>query len=198
MLRKLETNATAERILDVTVRLIDEKNGLHQVNLRQIAQVAGCAHTNVYNYFENFEGLLWAAFARILDLWWRYVQDHFHADLPESERLLDFTAAHIDFALEHAGWYRCIWLDPLFGKAPSEIMTRLHSLRNQFIDLMMQASGKPLTVEQANQFEVVLHGYLHGEICKLVTGRISGSHQQAYRTQILSNVQHLFQLLIQD
>lgn len=192
MLRKLETNATAERILDVTVRLIDEKNGLYQVNLRQIAQLAGCAHTNVYNYFENFEGLLWAAFGRILDLWRNYVQDHVRSDLPASERLLDFIAVQIDFALEHAGWYRCIWLDAFFGSPPAEIMARFHDVRQGFIELLAQSSSQPLTVGQAEQLEIVLHGYVHGEICKLINGRILVADPQAYKARILANSQLLF------
>jgi AcrR family transcriptional regulator len=198
MLRKLETNATAERILDVTVRLIDEKKGVHQVNLRQIAQFAGCAHTNVYNYFENFEGLLWAAWGRIIALWQEYVQAHVRPDLPATEHLFDFIAVYIEFALEHTGWFRCLWLDPLFGDPPAEILAQFQNLRNRFLERVIQASTKPLTAEQADQIEMLLHGYVHGEVCKLLTGRLLVPDRQAYQAQILNNFRHLFQLLMQS
>ena len=124
MLRKLHPNPTSERLIEITVNLIDENGGLQGVNLRKIAKLAGCAHTNVYNYFQNFEGLLWAALERILKRWLQYTeeQEQGSPDLEPDTFLARAIASQLDFALEHSGWYRFIWLEPLSGSPPPEVM----------------------------------------------------------------------------
>jgi len=49
------------RIIEVTLELINREGGVQGVNLRQIARLLSCAHTNLYNYFSDGNELLWAA-----------------------------------------------------------------------------------------------------------------------------------------
>ena len=58
---------TADRFVDTTLELIAEQGGSQGVNLREVARRIGCAHTNVYNYFDSYDDLLWSAFRRVLD-----------------------------------------------------------------------------------------------------------------------------------
>jgi len=198
MLRKLEQNSTSERLIDAALKLIDASNGIQQVNLREVARLARCAHTNVYNYFQNFDDLLWEVFARLLELWERYVQEHCQADLPPDRILIDFIAAQIQFALDHPGWYRCIWLEPLFRNSPSHILDKFLLLRDQFIQVLMYSSGNRMKAEQIELIENVMHGYLHGEICHLISGRMLVPDTQAYKTMILTNAQAVFGALLRD
>jgi AcrR family transcriptional regulator len=47
MQKKLEPNEMTNRLIEATLQLIEENGGLNNVNLRQIARRANCAHTNI-------------------------------------------------------------------------------------------------------------------------------------------------------
>lgn len=195
MLRKLEINPTAERLIETTVALIDRQGGLQNVNLRKIAQLSGCTHTNVYNYFHNFEELLWTAFERILDTWRAYIAEQCAPDLAPEEAYADFIAHQVDFAMEHPGWYRFIWLDPFFETPPPHIFERFHFLRAAFLDLIMKASASQLTSEHAEQIEEILHSYCHGDLCKLISGRVSAPDWEQHKQRIILRCRELLKLL---
>ena len=195
MLRKLEPNPTSERLIEITLQLIDENDGLRGVNLRQIARLAGCAHTNVYNYFQNFEGLLWAALERVLKRWVQYTEERKQGspDLEPETFLANFTASQIDFALEHSGWYRFIWLEPLSGSPPPQVMEVLQNMQADFLEILSTLSGNTLDHEYMDRVATIIHGYLHGEICKVINGR--ASRREKYRSNIITNTQTLLKLL---
>ena len=195
MLRKLHPNPTSERLIEITVNLIDENGGLQGVNLRKIAKLAGCAHTNVYNYFQNFEGLLWAALERILERWLQYTeeQEQGSPDLEPDTFLARVIASQLDFALEHSGWYRFIWLEPLSGSPPPEVMEILQKMQINFIDMLKSLSIGTHDHEHMERVSTIIHGYLHGEICKVINGR--ASRREKYRSNIIVNTQTLLKLL---
>ena len=197
MLRKLEQNQTAQRLIDVTVELIDKQSGVQGVNLRKIAKLAGCAHTNVYNYFENFDGLLWAAFEHILGQWQKYGQAHLRIDLSPKETFADFIGVQVDFALEHSGWYRFIWIEPFYGTPPQVIYDLFRGLRGAFLHLIMAAAENPITEEQGTVVEEMLHGYCHGDLCKLISRRTFVPNIEQHKQHIMANCRTLLRTLTQ-
>ena len=64
-----QSNKTADKFIEETLKLIVEKNGSKNVNLREISKRIGCAHTNAYNYFNGFQGLMWATYERALKIY---------------------------------------------------------------------------------------------------------------------------------
>jgi AcrR family transcriptional regulator len=195
MLRKLHPNPTSERLIEITVNLIDENGGLQGVNLRKIAKLAGCAHTNVYNYFQNFEGLLWAALERVLERWLQYTEEREQTtpDLEPDTFLANVIASQIDFALEHSGWYRFIWLESLSGSPPPEVIEILQKMQINFINMLKTLSIDTPDHEYMERVSTIIHGYLHGEICKVINER--ASRREKYRSNIIVNTQTLLKLL---
>ncbi len=58
-----------DKFVNTMLELILEKGGLTDVNLRMVSKKIGCAHTNAYNYFDGFDGLIFAAYDRALDIY---------------------------------------------------------------------------------------------------------------------------------
>ncbi len=61
----MKKNISKEQIIDTTLELLKDKSDIRTINLREIARVLGCAHTNLYNYFPSFQDLLWEAHMEI-------------------------------------------------------------------------------------------------------------------------------------
>jgi AcrR family transcriptional regulator len=195
MSKKPERNEMAARLVEATLKLIEERGGLHGVNLRQIAKEAGCAHTNVYNYYPDFEALLWDVFDRIGEMSLDYSVQHTQPGLSQGERVQQVFSVMIDFAAEHPGWYRCLWLEPLSGKPPKRITDNRRQQREAMAALLGEARPNPLNKEQADNLFVILFNYVHGAISLMINGRIYRSDLQSYKLQTLKNVRMLMRVL---
>jgi AcrR family transcriptional regulator len=195
MLKKTERNEMAEHLVEAALKLIEERGGLHGVNLRQIAKEAGCAHTNVYNYYQDFEALLWDVFDRIGEVWMDYRAQHLQPGLAQDELVRQLFSVQIDFALKHPGWYRCLWSEPLSGKPPKEIVDNRRKQRDAMARLLIEMQPNTLSKEQADNLFVILFNYVHGAISLLINGRVYRSDLQSYKLQTLDNVQMLVRVL---
>jgi AcrR family transcriptional regulator len=193
MQKKLERNEMTRRLIDATLQLIEENGGLNNVNLRQIARRANCAHTNIYNYYQNFEGLLWDVIARIGELWLEICTVNFRPGMPIEELVCQFAEIQFDFAIAHPGWYRCLWSEPLSGKPPMEIIEERRKQRYSISLYITQASLGMIDKDQADRLFVILFSYLHGAISMLIDGRIYKAFPQEHKDLILTNTRFLLQ-----
>lgn len=196
--RRLDENTTYEELIRITLDLIDKKGSSKNVNLREIAKQLGCAHTNIYNYFENYEDLLWTAMVRVLGLMVKNTESWVKPDQIEKKGYLSkFVEAHIDFALSHPGWYQFIWLDQFKKTAATEETIKVfEKLEVRFYEIMYAASKKQLTRQEASEAGIIIHGYLHGDICKLIAGKYLKTSEEAYKKRIKANVKKLIESLI--
>ena len=188
---------TPARLLNAAIAAIEEAGGCRGVNLRGIAQAAGCAHTNVYNYFSSYEALLWGALAEALERMSTFTQRRLDAVREPEEAVRAFVEAQIDFAVEHPGLYRLVWLEALAGAPPPAIRDRLAAMRIRWIQVMTGRPLRQLSAAVARRADDILHGYVHGEICKLICGRVlpAGTTAES-RVRIVANVELLSELLL--
>jgi AcrR family transcriptional regulator len=171
-----------EKILEVVLQMIEEKEDVRQINLRQVAKRAGCAHTNIYNYFKTTEEMLWQAAIPAMQLIKTQTTDRLKM-LPfgdDKTRLHAVFSVFIEFALMHPGIFRFIWL----AKAPDTVTppAELHILLEQcWMDFLKAVftTESCLSSEEQNNIGQILFAYLQGEIIKLINKRyLTGSEAQ--------------------
>lgn len=196
--KHLEENKTHDELIGITLDLIDKKGSSKNVNLREIAKLYGCAHTNIYNYFDNYEDLLWSAMERVLDRMVKNTESWVEPERIEEEGYLSkFVEAHIDFGINHPGWYHFIWLDQFKKTASSKKTIKvLEKLEARFYEIVYAAADRRLSRKEASEAGVVIHGYLHGEICKLIAKRYLNISEKAYRERIKVNVNKLIESFV--
>jgi AcrR family transcriptional regulator len=195
-LRRIEGNATAERLLDVTLELIDKRGSSRGVNLREIAKRAGCAHTNAYNYFYNLEELFWYALARLLKRMEKYMVEKVGLVYDSNQYFEKFILGQIDFAFEHPGWYRFIWLEHISGSPPRVVMQYWEKLQADFILVIFALSKKRLSQAQSESVAEIIRGYIHGEICSLLSGKNYRSDREHIQSRIIKNAETMLEALI--
>jgi AcrR family transcriptional regulator len=190
-----------ETIVQATLELIQEKESASQVNMREVARALGCAHTNIYNYFEDYGDLLWAALDAAGD---RFIAE-VAASVKSTDRLTSslnrFFAGIIDFYLAHKGWLRLFWADPLKQPRPPESAVlgeeRVARLVSLFSAAVQATYGISLPQSQAYHFLHVLHCYLYGEISIYISGRGLVPEEGKFRSNLLQECVNLTDLLNQ-
>ena len=180
--RKL-TGSGRDVFIGAVLEMLDEGVGLRDLNLRRVAKRAGCSHTNAYNYFVSYDELLWWSLRGALERMVTLAE-------PASEDLID---VYVRYALDHPAWYRLVWLDPLTEPPPAEVAEYLAVPARVFATWVAtnlwrgdQGGG---ALDLATR---VLHGYLHGELAAITTGRVAGRRDELVKrvregTDILMN-----------
>jgi hypothetical protein len=90
-----------------------------------------------------------------------------------------------------------MWLDILTGQIPEDILKSAAGLKDRFAELVYIFADGQLSRKQAYNVSTVIHSYMHGEICKMISGRDHVNIDVA-RDEIKSNVDRLLKLLISD
>jgi AcrR family transcriptional regulator len=191
-------DVSKELIIATTLRLIEENGGIKDVNLRGIAKEIGCAHTNLYNYYNSFDEIIWEALGHILLKMIDYVDVRIASAANDEERFYSALEAILDFSLQHPGWYRLVWFELIGGEPSQQTAQILISPTEGLNNMVIKASGGMLTEEKANRVANILHSYLHGEICKWISDRGPASSIEEISTKVLSTLKQLYKLLIKE
>ena len=194
-----------DRFVDAVLEMLDEGLGVREINLRTVARRLGYAHTNAYNYFASLEELLWWSLREALE---RMVQGD---DASRSGPDQDPLGTYIDFAIEHPEWYRLVWLVPLNGPPPPEVLAYLPVPGRKLVGWIedrlrghgdagshrADAGAIEANAIEANAIEAgarILHRYIHGELAILTTGRVL-EPKPLFRQALLDNTDRLFRQL---
>jgi len=172
-----------EAFVRATLEMLDEGTGIRELNLRAVAKRVGCAHTNAYNYFASFEELLWWSLRGALERMIAFAD-------PAQD---DLIARYVEFALEHPAWYRLVWLDALGGTPPGEVAGFLRVPADVFARWVNERLGRGQGVDP-DLATRVLHGYLHGELAAIVSGRVAGTGDEL-RERVRSGASALIRAL---
>ncbi len=185
-------------LIDCAVALIDELGGAQGVNMRTVAARARCAHTNVYNYFESYEALLWAALGETLDRFVRFVEARIAvsgAQGVEAYKIL--LCSQIDFAREHTGLYRFLSFEHRFASPmPPEIAQRLERMEESILGLLGAAGTSEARRKELENVHRIVFRYVYGSLCSMVQGRLGEGMDKEQETTIRSNVAYLCSLLL--
>lgn len=193
MVVKKRSGPTAERFVEVTLELIEEQGGSQNVNLREVARRVGCAHTNVYNYFDGFSGLLWEALRRAVAQYARSLAGGLDDEMAPLDYFRQVVSNYVRFTREHPGLYRFISLDPVNdGDYPDEVIETVAALVEWLVDVIV-ACAPGTSRDDAENACFVIDAYISGESASLITGRALPGDDIAER--MLDNAVRLFTLL---
>jgi len=184
-----------QRLIEAALALIVENGGCRGVNLRQIAARAGCAHTNVYNYFDSLEELFWAAMVHAIDFQLGELAEQIRSPAAARDPLRHFITAQVSLAQSHPTLYRLCWLEPLDGPAPAGVLERFGGMRQyweRFVGARFAALRSRTDPEWARQ---IIHGYFHGELCKLIGRQAFLPPSDDDRHRIVANTLALIDLV---
>ena len=145
-----------EDIIFAALSLLEETGDISQLNLRKITRRAGCAHTNAYNYFHNFEALKWELLAQALTL----LENYMFEKTSTGPDALILISRYISFAIEHPALYKLIWITDLEPDAAPKDTGFLRRIPMRFAD--------SIPMEKAD----LLHSYIHGKLLNIIFSRL--------------------------
>ena len=186
--------STEQRLVEATLELITEKGGSLDVNLRAVSRRVGCAHTNVYNYFDSYQDLLWEAFRRALRVYGEYLTRDLGGVDDPTEYLRRTVTNLASFPQQDPGLYRLIGSDPIDLEAiPADVMETVTSMKRWFASVVAAAAGPEVSAAGARDIADIVIAYIDGETLNLINGRAIADEDLSAR--VVGNALRLFGLL---
>ena len=193
---KMTKNISKDQIIDVTLELINAKQSIADVNLRNIARILGCAHTNIYNYFNDFNDVLWqsveAALLRFLD----YVTHDLDEIHDNNLKLEQFFLKILDFYLQNKGYFKLIWFEQIKGARPQHTHDTVVQGVNVLTDIVYELYKDTITKEQAHYILHNVHCYLHGEFSIFIAGRGLIQEEEDFKIYVVKECKKMINLLV--
>jgi AcrR family transcriptional regulator len=189
---KLE-NKTYYKYIEATLESIAEHGGLTGVNLAIISKKLGYAHTNAYNYFQGFEGLVFAAFDEAIVRYGNSVIRELDLIDDGYQYVLQFVKNIIDFALNNPGYYRFIGSDDfnISGLSHSTI-EKVIQLKQFFLDVIYSVTKSSISRAESDDDANILMSYLDGELFNIINKRAFSDDQTEIR--MINNTMRLLKL----
>jgi AcrR family transcriptional regulator len=176
-------NLSREIIINKTLELIEEKQSIQKINLRKIAKELNCAHTNLYNYFSNYNDLLWNALAEAIKIMNQAIF---------TEKSLDnIIDSFIQFSIDHKGLYRLIWYERVEGEVPEKIKELLLEPQKKTYENLKDNYENWDIVSKKIQVSLA---YVHGEITIMINNRIieNSIDEESWKQNIKRNAINIF------
>lgn len=193
-----KNHLSREQIIETTLNLINQEQGLHNVNLREIARNLGCAHTNIYNYFQDFNELLWHAVDAAATQFVYYITQNLDSFPDEGSKLEHYFYNYIDFYLNNRGWFKLIWFEQVGGGRPKESIELSYHIVDQLTETLRAICCHRITAQQAHYLLHTVHCYIHGEISIFLAGRGLIKAEPEFRNYVKKESLKLFGLLLND
>lgn len=189
---------TREMVIDTAARMIEENNGIKNVTLREIAKQLGCAHTNLYNYFDSLAEIYWEAAAWILlRLISEAKQKEQREGIAEGD-LFSMLEQFVDFSIDHPGWYQFLWHESLIGKPSPHVAEVLQRPTDYIRKAVRITAGKEIPEEKVEQIGDIMFNYTFGEISTWVHHRSANNPRSVLKERIGTNLHQIYSLMIRS
>lgn len=168
---------TEDMIVKKALEIIERTKEPGSFNMRKLARELGCAHTNIYNYFDSFDSLLWTVAAEALQI----MSDSIFLD----ETLEGFMHRYLDFAFEHSGLYRLIWFHKIETQMPDQLKEIFLYPSKKSVEIFKKELGST----DGDEFESiqVSLAYTHGEIAMALNQRMDIRDLSVWKKRVLRN-----------
>lgn len=156
-------------IIEIALEILDSRGTSQAINLREIARIGGFKHTNIYNYFDSLEALLWEVQYKVLENEIKYIMNNIVRTDRESY-MKSFFSAIFDYFDNRKGQYWIIWFDNISGESPDKNEEERKKIGRILVEIISLFSENKTEHELFEKVGLI-HSYFHGEFSKYLSGR---------------------------
>lgn len=171
----MKKSITKEQIIQTVLDLLKDQSDIRNVNLREIARVLGCAHTNLYNYFPSFNDLLWEVHMEIENQFIKKISLEIERVQDDKLKLYQFFFTLSELYLDHKGWFRLAWLDYFDDGQPEKDKIATEQIVNTMVEMLaniwLAIYPNAPTRERLHSILHDVHCYIVGEVSNFINGR---------------------------
>lgn len=198
----MKKSITKKQIIETALDLLKDQSDIRNVNLREIARVLGCAHTNLYNYFSSFNDLLWEAHMEIENKFIEQILLTLENVQDNKVKLHQFYFSLSELYLDHKGWFRLAWLDYIDDVRPEKDKIATEKVVNTMVEILeaIWLSIYPNAPDRERIHGVLhdVHCYIVGEVSNFINGRGLIQDKEVLKKHIAETAVAFFTLSLRE
>jgi hypothetical protein len=171
----MKKNLNKKSIALATLEMLKNKSDLKEINFREISRYLNCSHTNLYNYFNSYNALLWEAHTELQYIFLEYLEHKISAVNFGELELRVIINAFLDFYLENKGWFKLAWILYIEGERPLNNIQATEYVFKKLVGYVSNISeSKNKTRFDINIMDEIVHNthcYIIGEVSNYIFGR---------------------------
>lgn len=149
------------------------EEGVSNLTVKKVADLAGYASGTLYNYFKDLNNLLFHCIVYFMDECKEYVLNQIRDVQDIKKRVIKLSKAYCEYFLKRPNVYRLMFLTDL-GKVPDNLRQEIHSPQIVLIlrDTLQECSRKGLILEEnVSTIENLMSTSVHGLLLFFIKGR---------------------------
>jgi AcrR family transcriptional regulator len=198
----MKKQITKDRIIATTLALIQDQNDLQGLNLREIARALGCAHTNLYNHFPSYTGLLWETLSAVQTKFMAVLKENISGAKTAEMKLRSFFSTFLQVYLDNKGWFRLAWLEYIGDNRPQSNIETTKRTREELdryaAGIWEGISGTVPDMKKISRVMHTTHCYIIGEISNYISGRRLIDNEAQFKKNTAREAMRLFLLCMRE
>lgn len=171
----MKKKITKEYIVMTALDLIRNRSDLRGLNLRELARTLGCAHTNLYNYFQSYNDLLWETHTALHYKFMEILAEKLESANTVETRLIYCFESLVEIYINNEGWFRLAWHEYIGGDRPQsdiEVTEKANKILSNYLsDIWKEIYGNRPNTEKLKSILHNTHCYIIGEVSNYILGR---------------------------
>lgn len=160
----------AEIIINTFLSILNEECSSETVSFREIARRIGCNHTNLYNYFKNFDDLRVQSLIHVAQNLRKQIIPH-STNHPPDAVFQHFVQSLVQWATQNPAIYRFLWIDNMPHESTEAVFSVLPRPEHTIVPILEKLVTTPASAQEMRRISTMVHSYVHGEIVKVLCNR---------------------------
>lgn len=187
-----------DMIMRAALKLILEHNSSASLTIRDVAKELGCSHPNIYNYYSSMLELRWDCLLRAMEEMMEHTARNLTPEGDSDTRFQQFFLVLCAYFLEHPGYYRLIWFDPMGESIPEHAVPRLQAPGLRLRDFALNLYPELGNPQVAAESMLMIHRYFHGEMSTIISGRVIPEDFETIKKRVAHNCLWLMHAFIKE
>ncbi|MBS4535646.1 TetR/AcrR family transcriptional regulator [Clostridium sp. D2Q-14] len=156
------------------------EEGIKNVTVRKVADIAGYSYATIYNYFKDLDTLILYCINDFLEDCYEYVQTQKHPN-NDIDKIKSLINSYIEYFLKYPQSFQVIFIEDISVELPEEIVNNVLNPRVAILlseEFNNYAKKSKISNKNIDFIKELVSNYIHGKLLFYIKRGINQNHKE--------------------
>lgn len=185
-----------DKIIKTALEIIEKEKSAKSVGLREIARRIDCSAPNIYNHFNNLNGLLNEVMQYIIEDFMRAIMKAMKKIDRQDLIILKSADTLVSYALKHEGWFYFFHFEKIDMKMTEDTKKKRRNTGEYMAKLIQNDLANRFDYAEVLRISGIIHNYILGELSQFLFERKPVQNRELFKKKIIKNSKELYDLFL--
>ena len=163
--KQIQRQRMKEYFINAAKELVLEE-GIKNVTVRKVADIAGYSYATIYNYFRDIDTLMLYCINEFLEECYQYVSSEKHPKT-SLEQIKSMAKSYIEFFIKYPQAFQLVFVEFISVEPPEELKENLSNPKIAILlyeALQTYATERGLSIDETYTLRQIISNFLHGRL----------------------------------